>query len=118
MTKPRNTEVVKDNRAAVALRKRSAPGVGENTVKPTALSRALNVTIARGRVTLHVNAGRRVRVVHHVDEGETPVRQHSGEYLILHVTAGRTAPLYATVNVNGQPISMEIDTGASVSITS
>ena len=36
---------------------------GENTVKPTALSRALNVTRARGWVTLHVNAGRRVRVV-------------------------------------------------------
>ena len=70
---------MKDNRAAVALRKRSTPGVGENTVQPTALSRTLNVIIVRGRAKLHVNAGRRVRVVmgtHNVDEGETPVRQH------------------------------------------
>ena len=54
---------------------------------------------------------------HHVDEKETPL-QDSGEYLIFHVTSGQTAPLYATVNVNGRPISMEIDTGASVSIAS
>ena len=54
---------------------------------------------------------------HHVDEKEAPL-QHSGEYLIFHVTSGQTAPFYATVNVNGRPISMGIDTGASVSIAS
>ena len=54
---------------------------------------------------------------HHVGEKEVPGGD-SGEYLIFHVKSGQTAPLYATVNVNGHPISMEIDTGASVSITS
>ena len=54
---------------------------------------------------------------HHVDEKEAPF-QDSGEYLIFHVTSGQTAPFYATVNVNGRPIAIEIDTGASVSIAS
>ena len=40
------------------------------------------------------------------------------EYSIFHVGSGRVRPLYATVTVNGNPLSMEVDTGASVSITS
>ena len=40
------------------------------------------------------------------------------EYGLFHVSAGTTKPLYATVIVNGQPLSMEVDTGASVSIAS
>ena len=55
--------------------------------------------------------------MHLVDQKEVP-QQDSGEYLIFHVTAGQTAPLYATVAINGQPVAMEIDTGASVSIAS
>ena len=35
-----------------------------------------------------------------------------------HVNSGSTAPLHAVVIVNGSPLSMEIDTGASVSIAS
>ena len=40
------------------------------------------------------------------------------EYSIFHVGSGRVRPLYATVTVNGNPLSMEVDTGTSVSITS
>ena len=41
------------------------------------------------------------------------------EYSIFHVGSGRVRPLYATVTVNGNPLSLEeVDTGASVSITS
>jgi hypothetical protein len=40
------------------------------------------------------------------------------EYGMFHVGLGQTRPLYATVTVNGNPLSMEVDTGASVSITS
>ena len=35
---------------------------------------------------------------------------------LLHVSSGYSAPLYITVAVNGCPLAMEIDTGASVSI--
>ena len=40
------------------------------------------------------------------------------EYTMFHVGAGRVSPLHATVTVNGNPLSMEIHTGASVSIVS
>ena len=39
-------------------------------------------------------------------------------YRMHHVNSGSTAPLHAVVIVNGSPLSMEIDTGASVSIAS
>ena len=39
-------------------------------------------------------------------------------YLIYNVSSGNTSPLYATVTVNGSPLSMEIDTGGSVSTVS
>ena len=45
------------------------------------------------------------------DEGDS-------EYGMFHVGSGQTRPLYATVTVNGNPLSMEVDTGASVTITS
>ena len=32
-----------------------------------------------------------------------------------HVSSGSTAPLYAIVTINGSPLSVEIDIGASVS---
>ena len=41
-----------------------------------------------------------------------------GEYGIFQVNSGQARPLYATVTVNGNPLSMQVDTGASVSITS
>ena len=37
---------------------------------------------------------------------------------MFHVSSGRVKPLYVTVSVNGNPLAMEIDTGASVSIAS
>ena len=40
------------------------------------------------------------------------------EYSMFRVGSGRVKPLYATVTVNGIPLSMEVDTGASVSIIS
>jgi hypothetical protein len=43
----RNTKAGRDTRALVALRKRSAPGVEESTVLPTALSRMLNAITAK-----------------------------------------------------------------------
>ena len=39
-------------------------------------------------------------------------------FMVYNVSSGNTSPLYATVTVNGNPLSMEIDTGASVSIIS
>ena len=40
------------------------------------------------------------------------------EYGMFHVGLGQTRPIYATVTVNGNSLSMEVDTGASVSISS
>ena len=40
------------------------------------------------------------------------------EYSMFRVGSGRVKPLYAMVTVNGIPLSMEVDTGASVSIIS
>ena len=41
----------------------------------------------------------------------------SGEYSALfQVTSGRNKPYQVTIKVNGQPLLMEIDTGASVSV--
>ena len=37
---------------------------------------------------------------------------------MFHITSDRVKPLYVTVSVNGNPLSMEIDTGASVSVVS
>ena len=52
---------------------------------------------------------------HRVAE-DTP--QDDEFYRMDHVSSGSTAPLYATVTINGSPLSMEIDTGASVTIAS
>ena len=49
-----------------------------------------------------------------VTESDTPT---SGEYSALfQVTSGRNKPYRITINVNGKPLLMEIDTGASVSV--
>ena len=37
---------------------------------------------------------------------------------MFHVSSGQAGPLHATVTVNGNPVSMEMDMGASVSIAS
>ena len=52
---------------------------------------------------------------HYAQEGES---ENQTEYGMHHVDAGRAKPLYATITVNGNPLAMEVDTGASVSITS
>ena len=49
-----------------------------------------------------------------VTESDTPA---SGEYSALfQVTSGRNKPYRITIDVNGKPLLMEIDTGASVSV--
>ena len=53
---------------------------------------------------------------HHVT-GEVESEEME-EYSMHHVTSGQARPLHVTVTVNGSPLSMEVDTGASVSITS
>ena len=57
---------------------------------------------------------------HHVAETEvsTTDPNSSQTYNLFHVSSGQSAPLLATVTVNGNPLSMEIDTGASVLIAS
>ena len=40
------------------------------------------------------------------------------EYTVFHVRSGSTKPFRVVVKANGKPLSMEIDTGASVSIVS
>ena len=52
---------------------------------------------------------------HYAQEGESEKQKEYGMY---HVDAGRAKPLYVTITVNGNPLAMEVDTGASVSITS
>ena len=47
---------------------------------------------------------------------EVEPREEEEEYTMFPVTSGQTGPLHATITVNGSPLSMEIDTGASVSI--
>ena len=54
---------------------------------------------------------------HHVVE-EEPEPQDVGEYTMFHVSSGQTGPLHETVTVNGSPLAIKIDTGASVSIAS
>ena len=57
---------------------------------------------------------------HHVAEAEisTTNPNSSQTYSLFHVSSGQSAPLFAAVTINGNPLSMEIDTGASVSIAS
>ena len=38
------------------------------------------------------------------------------EYLMHQVSAGQTRPYHVYVKLNGSPVRMEIDTGASVSV--
>jgi hypothetical protein len=101
----------------VTLRKRSAPGVGENTVLPTALSRMPNAITARRKVTLPVSARRRVRVVkgRHITSMRRRHHFHTPENTSYSMSL--QVGLHPSI-VNGRPISMEIDTGASVSIAS
>ena len=40
------------------------------------------------------------------------------EYTMVHVGAISSKPFHATLTVNGRPLTMEVDTGASVSIIS
>ena len=53
---------------------------------------------------------------HHVEREEVEPREE--EYTMFQVTSGQTGPLHATITVNGSPLSMVIDIGASVSIAS
>ena len=51
----------------------------------------------------------------YVVEEDTSTREYNA---MFHITAGKVKPLYVNVTVNSNPLSMEIDTGASVSIAS
>ena len=55
---------------------------------------------------------------HYIEEGESEKQRVGKEYGMYHVDAGQAKPLYATITVNSNPFAMEVDTGASVSITS
>ena len=55
---------------------------------------------------------------HYIEEGESEKPRVGKEYGMYHVDAGQAKPLYATITVNGNPLAVEVDTGASVSITS
>ena len=57
------------------------------------------------------------RTHHVVEEGLEP-REEEKEYTMFQVTSGQIGPLHAMITVNGSPLSMEIDTGALVSIVS
>ena len=52
---------------------------------------------------------------HHVGSDSTSVDE---EYNLFHIWSGQVGPYCVSVSLNGNPISMEIDTGASVSIIS
>ena len=52
---------------------------------------------------------------HHVEGEETSKKRAYDLYI---VNSEKVKPLYVTVDVNGNPLSMELDTGASVSIAS
>lgn len=41
---------------------------------------------------------------------------HGEEYPMFHISSGSSKPLHVTVTVNGKQLTMEVDTGASVSI--
>ena len=47
---------------------------------------------------------------------QTPASGSTQEYTMYHVQSGTSKPYKATIMVNGNPIWMEIDTGASVSV--
>ena len=52
----------------------------------------------------------------YVGEEETSTTK---EYnAMFHISSGKVKPLYVNITVNGNPLLMEIDTGASVSIAS
>ncbi len=51
---------------------------------------------------------------HHIGEAE----QEETSYSMFNLSETRSDPLYATVQVNGASLKMEIDTGASASIIS
>ena len=57
----------------------------------------------------------RAQRAHHVAGEEVSAQV---EYGMFHISSGQVSPYCASVTVNGSPISMEIDTGASVSIIS
>ena len=57
-------------------------------------------------------------LAHYVEEGEGEKQRMGKENGVFHIDASRAKPLNATITVNGNLLAMEVDTGASVSITS
>ena len=51
----------------------------------------------------------------HVDKVSPPAEVEDSPYFLYHVTV---APICATVNVNGANLTIEVDTGASLSLIS
>ena len=47
---------------------------------------------------------------------ETKASAHTQEYTLFHVHLGQNKPYEVTISVNGNPLRMKIDTGASVSV--
>ncbi len=60
------------------------------------------------------DGGRPHAKTHHIEEAE----QEETSYSMFNLSETRSDPLYATIQVNGASLKMEIDTGASASIIS
>ena len=47
---------------------------------------------------------------------EEPGGDRGEEYTLFQIRAGQYKPFQASIKVNGKPVAMEIDTGASVTV--
>ena len=50
------------------------------------------------------------------EQANVVIGETQTEYTMFHISCGSSKPLQTTITVNGNPLTMEVDTGASVSI--
>ena len=93
------------------LRRGNISGAGVNMSPPLGHMSAVTAKICLRSVERDVSSRLHLQKAHYVVDAPS-----SDIYPLLHVSSGQSAPLYITVTVNGCPLVMEIDTGASVSI--
>ena len=90
-----------------------AIGVEENTTPHNAVFENMSATIARKKGTWPRYAERKQQAP---TTKNRPMLSSVAEYAMFHISCGSSKPLQTTITVNVNPLTMEVDTGASVSI--
>ena len=93
-----------------------AIGVEENTTPHNAVFENMSATIARKSGHLAKVCRKKAASTNNQEQANVVIGETQTEYAMFHISCGSSKPLQTTITVNGNPLTMEVDTGASVSI--